>query len=154
MKSKFIYTTIVILAMAISLVQGQTSKEDVRRSAQEQAAYEKTIPVNPAKISVQPQTDPRMDAAQTTAPPTNWKPSVTVDERNQAQPVLPSKPVINTTNVPSPSATQPQPTQVKVENRGNMKGSNTQPKPDNAVKPVSRRDMKGPATQPEPQKSR
>ena len=154
MKIKIIMTGMVIMVLSMTNLIAQDSPDDQRRTAEEQAAYEKTIKVNPAKIDA-PSVDSRMNAAEATAAPVVWKPVVTESGLRPAEsdiPVAPSAAVPSNKEVNS-RATQPAPDPSQtVINRKNMIGPGEQP----AANPQgvkSRRDMVGPKTQPQPQKT-
>ncbi|MDP1622365.1 MAG: hypothetical protein Q8M08_08490 [Bacteroidales bacterium] len=152
MKKRIDYTLILLLLFAVSALYGQDKPTDTRRTAEEQAAFEKTVPVNPAKIPAETLVDPKMAAVQNEAAPTNWKPvNEIAEERKEVVPPSGSspkeiKPSANTTR------TQPPPLeQGTTLNRRDMKGSKTQPEAPKASI-IDRRSLNGPKTQPEGEK--
>ncbi len=154
MKIKIFTTGLVIMALSMTNLMAQESPDDRRRTAEEQAAYEKTIKVNPAKIA-EPSVDSRMNPAEATAPPVNWKAQTIESDMRPVETDLPiavPAPVQSNKEV-NPRATQPAPDPSQtVINRKSMIGPKDQP----AANPQSvknRRDMVGPKTQPEPKKS-
>lgn len=153
MKTKIFMTGLAIMVCSITSLVAQDSPDDRRRTAEEQAAYEKTIKVNPAKIA-EPSVDSRMDPAEATAPPVNWKPQVLESEVRPAESDLPlTQPAAVTSNKEvNPRSTQPAPDpNNKVIDRKSMIGPKSQP----AANPQgvkNRRDMVGPKSQPEPKK--
>jgi hypothetical protein len=154
MKIKIIMTGMVIMVLSMTNLIAQDSPDDRRRTAQEQAAYEKTIKVNPAKIDA-PTVDSRMYPAEATAAPVIWKPLAMEPEMRPAESELPAaQSVVTPSNKEVNSrATQPAPDPAQtVINRKSMIGPKEQP----AANPQgvkNRRDMVGPKTQPQPQKT-
>lgn len=153
MKAKIFMTGLAIMVCSITNLMAQDSPDDRRRTAEEQAAYEKTIKVNPAKIA-EPSVDSRMNPAEATAPPVNWKPqTMESDSRPTDSDLMVSKPASVTANKEiTPHSTQPAPDpNNNVIDRRSMIGTKSQP----AANPQgvkNRRDMVGPKSQPEPKK--
>ncbi len=137
MKKKRYYIYMLMLLCSITSTYGQDNPSELRRTTEEQAAYEKTKPLNPAKIAPETLVDPRMITAQVS--PTNWKPVITpMDEKKNLELILVDK--VSTDNV----AAQPV---IPAENR-------SQPKPqESREKVINYRDMQGPKTQPDAPKA-
>ena len=141
--------------LAISLTtHGQSSQAEPGRTAEEQAAYEMSIPVNPAKMPAAVQDDPRMDPSQVQAGPTNWKPAtLQTDNREAPDPGKVGNIRVSQT-IPAVNRTQPAGEQPagKTMNRRDLKGSDTQAEAPHSGNVTSYRNLDGPETQPEGQK--
>ena len=155
MKKILSYIGVLLLLCTITETYGQNSQPEPRRTAAEQAAFEKTVPVNPAKIPAGSQVDSRMDPALAQPGPTNWKPVATpVDDRGVPEPAK-----VTHNNVPDhsdaatnrsqPAAPQPQ---GKTVNPRDINGPRTQPEAPKSGKAVNNRHINGPRTQPEGEK--
>jgi hypothetical protein len=154
MKRKIIYIGIVLLAFAITTIQGQNTPAEPRRTADEQAAFEKTVKVNPAKIAPQTQVDSRPDATLAPAPPVNWKAAPAPEEVRQSPEIqITDKGQQTGSGSVSPNKSQPEPKQAgKTESRRDMQGTKDQPQGSKPADVKSRRDLNGPKTQPEAKK--
>jgi hypothetical protein len=154
MKKKLSFICLALLFAATAVI-GQDNQAEIRRSPAEQAAFEKTVPLNPAKIASGTQIDTRMDPAQAVASPTNWKPGVlAVDDRAVPETVQPAQNKTASQTVPAVKRTQPvgtQPVGTTVNYR-EIKGSKTQPEASKSGETTNYRNVKGPRTQPEGQK--
>jgi hypothetical protein len=151
MKKENIYLWVLLVLFAATTAVGQNSQAPVRRTAAEQAEYEKSVPLNPAKIAPAP-AETRMDPAMTQAGPVNWKPAATPAEvrtlpapGQSANNQVPQKNSVSSGNT-QPEGTKPEGATV---NRRNVNGPNTQPEATKTTPATSRRDMNGPSTQPE-----
>lgn len=152
MKRQLKYICMLLVLFSVTATFGQNKPADVRRTPQEQAEFEKSVPLNPAKIAVQDQADARMDPTRAQAPPTNWKPEVTpVDDRK-----LPGTDAVSTGQVagqaaPAVDRTQPegaQPQGKPVDYRG-INGPKTQPDGMKPAHETNYRNQEGSRTQPE-----
>jgi hypothetical protein len=127
MKKTLSYICMLLFFTATATV-AQNTQPDAMRSAAEQVAYEKSIPVNPSKCPPETQVDSRMDPAQTQTGPVNWKPGeVAVEERK------------------SPEGAQPQANSI---NYRKMIGSKTQPEAPKPGNETNYRNLKCTPTQP------
>ncbi len=155
MKMKISYIGIVLLFFSVTALKGQDQQPEPRRTAAEQAAFEKTIPVNPAKITPATQNDSRLDPLQQQAPPTNWKPGNAPVEDRKPQESVTEKPV-KVTGIQEPAAnrTQPEGGQMpeKPKNHRETIGQRTQPEGQKAANPTEQRKTEGIRTQPEGEK--
>ena len=150
---KINYTCLLLLLVSITAAFGQNNPETARRTPQEQATYEKSFLVNPAKIAPATQTDPRLEPAAVQDGPTNWKPApVAIDDRNEPVMNKPGNnrvPVNNGTAVVNrnqPDGIQPS---GKTVNRRNISGPKTQPEAPKPASVTNLRNQNGSRTQPE-----
>ena len=152
MKKKLSYICLLFL-FAATTIYGQNSPSHPIRTAEEQAAFEKTIPVNPAKIAPETQVDSRMGPVQTS--PTNWKPAIApVDERKTAGISQTDNNTAGSSSEPVVNSSQPKGEQPlgKTVNRREVKPSATQPEAPKSGNVTNYRSLKGSATQPEGEK--
>ncbi|MCX6304061.1 MAG: hypothetical protein NT040_03745 [Bacteroidetes bacterium] len=149
MNKKLCLISTFLLLFSITVTFGQNSPPDIRRSAEEQKAFEKSVPLNPAKISPPVQVDSRM--VQPQVGPTNWKPGVApVDERKTPELNL----VDNKVNGQAghvADRTQPAGAQSpgKTINYRDIHGNKTQPEAARQATPSNYRNLNGVKTQPE-----
>jgi hypothetical protein len=153
-KFKYIGTLVLLLAMATSY--GQDNQVLPRLTAEEQQQLENSIPVNPARIQVSDQVDPRMTPAETASGETNWKPAeVPADDRPVPEP---SKKIVqDETGDQSSAQNGSQPEGLKspngVRNLREIQGNPTQPDAPKAENVTNYRELKGTSdTQPEGEK--
>ncbi len=150
MKKILIYICTLLLFTATTTV-AQNNHPEARRSAAEQAAYEKTIPVNPPKSASASQADSRMNPAETQAGPVNWKPGDDAEEErkspeaNQTGTNQNQTPNVSTAHIAQPEGAQPQENSI---NYRNMIGSKTQPEAPKSGNETNYRNIKGTPTQP------
>jgi hypothetical protein len=153
MKKKFIYISTLLLLLSITAIYGQDNAEVPRRTTEEQAAFEKSVPLNPATAG--PLVDPKMEPDQIAhESPTNWKAAPIADEDNiDAESNQPEHKKVTSLPVVSgkdqPEGAKPQ---GKTENRRDIKGPRTQPEAPASGAATSRNNLKGPRTQPEGEK--
>jgi hypothetical protein len=155
MKIKIGYIVIVLLFFSVTALKGQDRQPEPRRTAAEQAAFEKTIPANPAKIAPATQLDPKMDPALQQPPPTNWKPVATpVDDRKVVEPVLDTPAKVTQKPEPTTNRTQPEGAQAigKPENHREVIGQKNQPEAPKPAVSTDTRKTESTGTQPEGQK--
>ncbi len=151
MKNNHRYLCFVLLLFTMTSLFGQVTISDPKRSAEEQAVFEKSVPLNPAKIPASLLADPKQDLSGINIVPVVWKPAVTpVDDRRDAG---------LTSGVPAPASgapfpdpnlnnVQPQaPVPVSTGYHHDMKGSKTQPEAPEATTNHYRR-IQGTNTQP------
>jgi hypothetical protein len=152
MKKKLNFIGMLMLLLTVTAtLYGQNNMVEPRRTAEEQAAFEKTIPVNPAKIPVTTQVDPRMETADVQVSPTNWKPAVqSEEERIVPEPSKAARQIVTPeTNHPQPLGTQPS---GKTLNSRDMNGPKTQPDALKTGSVADYRNQNGVKTQPEGEK--
>ncbi|MDP1622361.1 MAG: hypothetical protein Q8M08_08470 [Bacteroidales bacterium] len=153
MKKIFSYLCLMLFMTAISTAYGQDSQAELRRTAEEQADFEKSVPVNPAKTTTEIEVDPRM--VQPQPGPTNWKAQEAPvdDRRNVETDQITRMKVAGQTNT-AVNKTQPEGEQPvgKIVNLRDIKGSKTQPEVPESGKVTNYRDIKGSKTQPEGEK--
>ncbi len=148
--NKYIGMLLVLFAMTIATTYGQQGTEVPRLAPDEQAAFEKSIPVNPAKLSADNLADSKMEPMPGQPAPVQWKiadnPDVTLlpkEEQPEVQPVI--KPVKgNADNTQQPGAPAG-----KTVNLRNLNGPKTQPDAPAPVNNLNRRNMTGQKAQPE-----
>ncbi len=156
MKKKLHYIIgLLLLLLTITTTYGQESPADIRRTPEDQAAFEKGVPVNPAKIDPATQVDPKMDPAQAVVSAINWKPAV-VTSQDMRSPELNQVESKTTSTQPAPTVNRTQPEgeqpKGKTVNRRDANGSKTQPEGAKPANVTNYRDIKGPKTQPEGEK--
>jgi hypothetical protein len=154
MKTQRGYIYLLVLLCSMASVYGQNNPAEKRRSPEEQALFEKSVPVNPAVIPAGSQADPK-----TTPPvvsPTNWKPADTPMEDRKSSGAEQSGSNLNGTGQTAPAANHSQPAGTKPNgetlNYREIKGSNTQPVPPKSGNVTNYRDLNGPKTQPKGEK--
>ncbi len=144
-----------MLCFGITSTRAQSSQAEVRRSPEEQAAYERSLPRNPSKTVVAGPVDPRMDPAAEQAVPLNRKPvKVADDERmypepekgNRSRSVAERETVVDGSQ---PAGLEPA---VKAVNRRDLKGAKTQPDASTPATVTRKGVLKGQKTQPEGEK--
>jgi len=149
MKNLSRYCAILMLLFVSATLYGQGNLPDVKRSAEEQAIFEKSVPVNPAKIPAGSTADPKQDPSGISNVPVVWKPVVSpVDDRrdqdlNKAVPSSSSgmfHPIGNNVQPLAPKPANP-------VNHRNITGSKTQPEAPKASA-IDYRSLQGPKTQP------
>ena len=151
--NKYIGMLLVLFAMTITATYGQQGTEVPRLAPDEQAAFEKTVPVNPAKLPAGNLADSKMVPMPGQPEPARWKiaenPDVTLlpeEEQPEVQPVF--KPaMLNADNTQQPGAPAG-----KTVNLRDLKGSKTQPDAPAPSNNLSRRNVNGPKVQPEGKK--
>ena len=134
MKNMIRYLSIALLFFVLPAVHGQKAYSDDRRSTDEQARFEKSVPGNPAKISDRTRLDPKRDLTRSQPDPTNWKPVTSpAGERKEVAP-----PVDNSNLVDGHESTG----SVRTQTPATVQG-----------KPAGHRAMAGSKTQAEGQKA-
>jgi len=155
MMKKLSYLCLLLFLLGITTTRGQNGPAEARRTAEEQAAFEKSVPVNPAKIAVETQVDPGRDPVKMQVSPTNWKPAATpVDDRKTAEPGQSDQNIMARPAATDVTQTQPGGAHPggKTLNYREVKGTNTQPESMKAGRTTNYRDQKGVHTQPEGKK--
>ena len=153
MKKKLTYIGMLLLLLAVSATYGQGNEEVLRKTPDEQAAFEKSVPLNPANAATL--VDPKMDPAQVPHEgPTNWKAAPLVDETNIEAEVNHPEQTKASGKPATPVRVQPEGAkpQGKTVNRRDIKGPRTQPEAAVSGAPTNRSNLKGPKTQPEGEK--
>ena len=153
MKTQRRYIYLLVLLCSMASVYGQNNPSGIRRSPEEQAMYEKSVPVNPAKIPASSQVDPKMAPA--TVSPVNWKPANTpLEDRKSPAADQPGNRIATVQPAPDSNHTQPAGTQPQgpTVNYREIKGNKTQPGAPQPGKSTNYRDLNGPKTQPEGEK--
>ncbi|MFZ4523126.1 MAG: hypothetical protein ACOYNC_15555 [Bacteroidales bacterium] len=153
MKKLLIYMSMLLLLLTVSATYGQSNEEAPRRTPAEQAAFEKSLLLNPANAG--PLVDPKMEPDQVLhESPTNWKAAPVADEDNIEAEV--NKPehskVVSLPVTPGKDQSEGGKPLGKTDNRRDLKGSGTQPEPPVSGAVTNRRNLKGPGTQPEGKK--
>jgi hypothetical protein len=150
MKNIIRNVSLALMLLSLPAVYGQEKQDDPRRTAAEQAIFEKSVPGNPAKITPASKVDPRLDPAQNQAGATNWKPvKATPEDRKEVVPAQPGKnPAENQPSTDPAGLQSPAPVSTKPLNYREINGSKTQPKaPEGTI--TNYRDLNGPKSQPE-----
>jgi hypothetical protein len=101
------FTAIVWLAAADGY--GQTVQSSLKRTPAEQAAFEKSVTVNPAKISAGSPADPKMDPAAPNTGPVKWKAEPAPSDGRKictSSPPVPTRPA--KPELPAVKSNQPQ----------------------------------------------
>ena len=156
MMKKFNFTGLLLLLITLTTF-GQNNPADRRLTTEEQAALEKSVPVNPAKTAVEVAVDPRLEHPQAQPGPTNWKQAEVLPLENREVPVVTQVGIVRGSDQASSKADQIQPegaqSTEKPLNYRNINGPNTQPEGTQPKeKPLNYRDVNGPNNQPEGQK--
>lgn len=154
MKFKIGNLIMVLMLLVVSMAYAQDRQPDQRLTAGEQAIFEQSVPVNPARIDPATQIDRKEDPSLGPAPVTNWKPAGALSER---QPVTaPAEvPVAQPLGQnPDPARTQPAGAQApaKPASAAPLTGIKTQPEGAKVAIPANQPVKEGVRTQPEGQK--
>jgi hypothetical protein len=156
MKKTIIWFGILFLAFQAQIILAQNRPDDAKRTPEEQAAFEKGVPVNPARVVITPEPDGRFDPLTVQAPETNWKATTAVIDREISPEVSSVSATTSATTSDAPATVKSQPEPAKAlqpVSRRNMQGPKTQPEAKNPNPVMNRGNMNGPATQPLPGKS-
>jgi hypothetical protein len=152
MKRKFTMMCAALLISGSMASFGQDNPGDKRMSPQEQAAFEKSVPLNPSKNVPEAETADRTSGTTIVVPPVNWKAgSAVVDDR----PLPPAReqeraPVAGTApNALRRSQPEPQKTAVATQAVKPQSGSRIQPEPVKTAKTSGSPVNTGQRTQPE-----
>jgi len=150
MKRINIYTCMSLLLLMITTVYGQSNAEGARLSPDEQAAFEKSVPLNPAKAN--PMADLKSETTGMSQPGTaRWKSEGIADEDrwiNEANKY--DDIVVGCQAKPLLERTQPEPQSPvgKTLNRRDIQGSRQQPEAPKPVNVTDKRTIIGSRTQP------
>jgi hypothetical protein len=149
MKKILTYIGMLLLLLTVSATYGQSNGEVPRRTPAEQADFEKSVPLNPAKAG--PLVDPKMDPDQVPHEcQTNWKAAPIADEDNveaagnQPEPAK----VISLPATSGKYQAEGAKPQGNTVNHRDIKGSGNQPEAPASHAVTSRRNLNGLKTQP------
>lgn len=154
MKATLFLPCLLFALLTVAISYGQDRPDDRRLTPQEQLDFEKSVPLNPAKVA-EVKEEPRPGEPVVVPSPTVWKP---VAQEPDDRP-LPAVDMHKAASQPQPAdkmvTGQPEAPKASTEpvSRRNMQGVKTQPDSQVKATPVNRRTLQGPRTQPEPKKT-